>query len=209
MAKAVSQSFFVSDTLRSAWNILRENTVEVVAIYVVAGIVPQVIFFFLRQALGDDLSVFFVLIEQLVSVVFSIAVLKAFLDVVQKRKIDVSFIWTDPKRVLNFIAGTVLYALIVIGGLLLLIVPGVIWSIKFRFYAYLIIEENLGPIEALKKSAQLTQGVKWDILAFDMVLGVITLLGLLALVVGLIVAIPLVALAQIVFYLRLAKRVNL
>lgn len=205
MSKAVSQSFFVGDTLREAWKILRENLVEVVAIYVVGAVVPQIIFFVIRQSMGDEVNALFVIVNQIVSIIVSMGLVKAFLDVVQNRKIDISFLWKEPKRVLDFVGGMILYMVIVIGGFLLLIVPGVIWSIKFRFFSYLIIEKGLGPIAALKESARITDGVKWDILAFDMALFVIVLLGFLALLVGLIVAIPLVALAQIVFFLRLVE----
>lgn len=56
-----------------------------------------------------------------------------------------------------FFAG-MLYSLIVMGGLLLLIIPGVYWLIRFQYFIYFIIEENCGAVEALRKSWRLTAG---------------------------------------------------
>ena len=63
---------------------------------------------------------------------------------------------------LPFIAGSILYGLIVFGGILLLIVPGIIWGIQFSLYPYFIVEKRLGPIEALKASSRATMGAKWE-----------------------------------------------
>ncbi len=53
-------------------------------------------------------------------------------------------------------------------GFMLFIIPGVILSIKFMFSEYLLIEENLGPIEALKRSSSLTSGYKWKLYIFTL-----------------------------------------
>ena len=50
----------------------------------------------------------------------------------------------------NYLFGAILYGLIIFVGIILLIIPGIIWAIKFQFYSYFIVDEGLGPIEALK-----------------------------------------------------------
>ncbi|MEA3324508.1 MAG: hypothetical protein U9Q37_05135 [Euryarchaeota archaeon] len=59
--------------------------------------------------------------------------------------------------------GLILYGFIVVGGLILLTIPGIIWAIKFQFFDYLIVDKGLGPIDALEKSSEITRGVKWDL----------------------------------------------
>ncbi len=50
----------------------------------------------------------------------------------------------------RYIAVSILYALIIYGGFFLLIVPGVIWAVKFSLCTYFVIDKGLGPIEALR-----------------------------------------------------------
>ncbi len=51
----------------------------------------------------------------------------------------------------KYLFGSILYVLIAIGGMILLVIPGFIWAIKFSFFSYFIVDKGLGPIEALKK----------------------------------------------------------
>ncbi|RJP35291.1 MAG: hypothetical protein C4536_01140 [Actinobacteria bacterium] len=69
----------------------------------------------------------------------------------------------------RYLLGLFLYSLIFIGGLLLLIVPGIIWAVKYQFFGYFIVDKGMKPVEALTRSGQLTMGKKGQILAFDLV----------------------------------------
>jgi uncharacterized membrane protein len=100
----------------------------------------------------------------------------------------------------NYAFTYILYGLIVVAGFLLLVIPGIIWSYKYFFAPYLAAERGLGPIEALKESARLTNGNKWRMFVMFSVLAIVALCGLLALFVGLLVAIPVMTIAQIHLY---------
>ena len=95
-------------------------------------------------------------------------------------------LFTPAKHIIPFIIASILYGLIVFVGLLLLIIPGIIWSIRYSQYKFLIIDKELGPIEALKKSAEITRGSKWNIFLLGILLGLINILGVLALGLGLL-----------------------
>ena len=112
---------------------------------------------------------------------------------------------TSRQRVINFIVGSIMYALIVVVGTILLIVPGVIWSLKFQFFGYFIIDEGLSPIDALKKSGMITAGVKGNLFVFALVLALINMVGVFCLLVGLFVTIPLTTLAFTYMYRSLLK----
>lgn len=104
----------------------------------------------------------------------------------------------------NYVVGTVLYSLIALAGFILLIVPGVIWSIKYHYYAYLIVEKNMKPIEALKESGRITMGNKWKILGFFFVIGLMNFVGVLALGIGLLVTLPVTLIASVYVYKQLS-----
>ena len=77
----------------------------------------------------------------------------------------------------------------------MLIVPGIIFTLMFLFTTFIVVDRELGPIEAMKDSHRITRGHKWPLLGFLVLLMLINLAGLMALVVGLLVTIPVTSLA--------------
>jgi len=108
----------------------------------------------------------------------------------------------------KYLLGSIVYALIVLGGLILLIVPGIIWAIKFQFFSYFIVDKELGPIESLKQSAKITKGAKWTLLFFGLLAGSINLLGALLLLVGLFATVPTTMMAEAFIYRKLLGQVG-
>lgn len=94
-------------------------------------------------------------------------------------------------------------------GFVLLIVPGVVVALTFMFTTFIVIDRALGPIEAMKESRRITHGHKWTLLGFSLMLVLINLLGILALVVGLLVTIPVSSLALVYAYRQLGGRTPL
>ena len=55
---------------------------------------------------------------------------------------------------------SILYGLIICVGCVLLVVPGIIWSLKYRLAYYALMDRKLGPGQALKLSGTITTGHK-------------------------------------------------
>lgn len=91
-------------------------------------------------------------------------------------------------QILNYLVGMILYNAIVFVGIMLLIVPGIIWALQFQFVQYFIVDQQCGPIQALRRSSAITSGAKWNLLGFNVVLILIVLGGLMCLIVGVIPA---------------------
>lgn len=64
-----------------------------------------------------------------------------------------------------FLLILVLSGLAIVGGLILFIIPGIIFSIWFSFAAFVFVFEGLRGVAALKRSKQLVRGYAWTILA--------------------------------------------
>jgi uncharacterized membrane protein len=111
-------------------------------------------------------------------------------------------------RMLNFLLVNLVCALIIFGGLLLLIVPGIIWGLKYGFASAFALEEGCGVGESLERSAQLTDGIKWDLFMQNLVYVGVVILGLLALLVGVIPASLCVVLAWSWTYVDLRAQVE-
>lgn len=103
----------------------------------------------------------------------------------------------------KYLLASILYGLIVAAGLILLIVPGIMWAVRFGFYGFLVVDQGAGPVEALRRSSALTQGARWNLFVFGLMLFGIVVLGALALMVGLFLAVPTALVAAAYVYRRL------
>ncbi len=95
----------------------------------------------------------------------------------------------------KYIGASILVGIIVVIGFILLIVPGIIWALRYMFAPYLVMDRKLKPFEALKESARITNGHKWQLLGLIGLIVLINILGALCLLVGLLVSGPVSALA--------------
>jgi uncharacterized membrane protein len=100
----------------------------------------------------------------------------------------------------KFFFASILSGLAVGIGIILLIVPGVILALMFLFVKYIVIDRELGPIEALKESRRITAGHKWQLFELLIIILLVNILGLVCLFVGLLVSIPVSTLAIVHAY---------
>lgn len=104
-----------------------------------------------------------------------------------------------------YFLATLLFGLAVFGGIILLLIPGVIFSLMFMFYGYVLNEQDLDSIEALKASAGLTRGHKGRLFLFVLATLGVNLLGALCVLLGLLVTVPLTFFATAHIYRQLTR----
>ena len=96
----------------------------------------------------------------------------------------------------NLLAG-----LIVVGGMILLIIPGIIWGIQYSMVNYIIADDpNCGGNESLVRSRKMMDGHKWKMFEFMLRAIGIILLCFLTLGIGLLWGIPWISTAMAKFY---------
>lgn len=88
----------------------------------------------------------------------------------------------------NAVLGNILVGIIVGIGLLMLIVPGIIFACRLAFVPYLIIDREMEVTAALTKSWEMTKGYGWHIFFMAFLAFWIVILGLLALIFGVIIS---------------------
>lgn len=150
---------------------------------------------------------YFVVLPLLVSPILQMGLQRIAIKLVDAQKPNFKDLFTPLtwQLFINYILGTFLYSLIVIAGFLLLVVPGIIWAIKFQFVGYLIVDKGMKAMEALRQSAQMTKGVKWDLFFFNLLLLLINLAGALVFLIGLFATIPATMVATAFVYRKLLK----
>jgi hypothetical protein len=104
-----------------------------------------------------------------------------------------------PKMLPLTLAG-VIVALITYAGLALLIIPGIFLSTCLMFVQILVVDRNIGPIEAVKLSLSVVKGRFWHVFGTMFVAGCFVLLSVLPLGIGLIWSLPWMYLVMAVMY---------
>jgi len=100
------------------------------------------------------------------------------------------------------IIGWILYGAMVMIGWMLLVLPGFIALLRFAFFPYFIVDKNMGPIDALKESYEVTKHHMWDIFAFWVAIKILVSLGFVSWM-GVLISWPLCTLAYAFFYRKL------
>lgn len=99
-----------------------------------------------------------------------------------------------------------LYALLVLLGSILLIVPGIILALGLYMSIYLFPDRELGVVQSLKTSWAFTEGHKAQLFLVFLVGTIVSILGFCALCIGALYTLPLSLLAYAIAYNELLKR---
>jgi len=141
-----------------------------------------------------------------VGIIMQIGTVKISLMLSRDEQPAVSELFSNGALFISFLLASICYALAVIGGLILLVIPGIILMIMWEMYSYFIVDKNMGPIESLKASRSLTKGARWQLFCFGLLLILFNLAGLLCLVIGLFLTIPATYIAAAYVYDQLLKQ---
>lgn len=193
--------FSIGSAVRFGWETFKTRpwffvgaTFVIAIVYIIVGSITSAIDYTLKGS-AEETSLAGSSLNWILGTLISMGVTAFYLRAHDSpNTVELSSLW-HPRPFLNYLAGTIVVGLAVLAGLILLIVPGIIFALMFMFTTFIIIDRELGPIEAMKESARITRGHKWTLLGFALVLLLINLAGILALVVGLLVSIPVSSLA--------------
>ncbi len=139
----------------------------------------------------------------LVEIYVNAGLVKIVINDVDGKNVELFDLFTAQDVYISFLIAGILYGLAVGVGILLLIVPGVIFAVMWQFYKFCVVDKRLGPVDALQYAGELSKGYRWTILGIDIVLGLLNVLGVLAFGVGLLFTIPLTIIAEAVMYKKL------
>ncbi|RJQ19298.1 MAG: DUF975 family protein [Nitrospiraceae bacterium] len=205
------KKFSIEDAIKFGWGTVKDNFRFFAGLLVVAFLIenlPVMIANYVRNAF-PLVSFVLYLASWFLGFVIQMGLIKVSLKFCDGIKGQMDDLLSSFDRLPAFIAGSMVYALIIIGGLMLFIVPGVIWGIRFSMFPYFILEKGLGPIEALKASGETTAGAKWDLFLLWLLLGLINLAGVIVFVIGLFVTIPVAMVAYTYAYRKLAGDIEM
>lgn len=199
------QTFTVREALEFGWRTTRAHSgllfqimLALFALQVAQAIVDRTLANTLMGALAS-------LALAVVSVVMSAGFTVVALKLAEGHAAHFSGLFPWNMMVWRFFLSSLLAGLAMAGGLLLLVVPGLILTVRLSMARYAVVE-GARPIDSLKKSWRTTRGHGWHLFGFLLVLLGINIVGAALLLVGLLVTVPVSALAWAHVYLKLKHK---
>lgn len=203
-----NSSFSIGEAIKFGWNTTLRNFGFLIlsALVVVGYIIVLFIVVGVLATLFKDNGLVFAIINiavYLLELIIILGYYKVYLKLVDNQKPQLSDLFREYPRLISYAIGSFLYAVAILVGFILLIIPGVIFAMRFAFYPFIIVDKGANPIDALKMSWAITRGQTIKLFLFGLALSVVYFLGFLALGVGLLISVPTVLIAYTYVYRKL------
>ncbi len=177
------------DVFGKAWKIMKDNFLDVLLIVVILFAIQMPLNSFNEESgyfspfLGGVYYIFFY-----APLKYGVAL--AFLHIVRGNKFSPEPILSIfKKNYINILLASILTDFIIGIGIVLLIVPGIIFAVRFAFVPYLTTEKGLDAVTAIKTSWEMTRPHAWTIFFMGLLCIPIVLGGILVLGVGVVVSV--------------------
>ena len=206
------KNFSIDEALRVGWRHMTEN----LGFFIVLILVVFLISFFFSSFAGlfekrlPSLSLIFNIGSFLFSILMNIVFIRVALNIYDGERGKLEEILTlSLPLFFKFLLANVLYFLIVAAGLILFIVPGFYFMVKYQFVLYLIVDKGMDVVPAFNMSSEVSKGIRWRLFLFDLLIGFVLLLGILVFFVGYFVAFPVVLVASVHVYRILLSKTQI
>lgn len=211
--------FSIEEAVGFGWKTVKEHWMTLVPITVVVGLVSTVLDRWVNPRGGmafEDMTwdpsmmvgdFSRTMLSTMISVIFAAVLVRVCLNYVDGKVKNGESVFggITPDKLLKVILASIIVNALIFIGFILLIIPGIYLALRFSQVTNAIMDKNMGVMEAMRESSRLTEGVKWNLIAFYIVCIVIVIAGLIALVIGVVIAAPVVAVATAHVYRQLTK----
>lgn len=197
----------LGESIQFGWKTLQSSVVFVIGVTLVAWVVPSIIEWAGDRAFDRGIQEFGMsIITGLVSSTFALGLAKIYLRFRDGEKPIFENLFDGLARLHVYIAAMIILSIAVVMGLILLIVPGIIFLLRLWFVGFVVVDEKVGPLEAIQRSWDMTRGYTLDLFLLFILLVGLNILGLVCLVVGLLATVPISGLALAYIYRHLKPK---
>jgi uncharacterized membrane protein len=208
----VNKTIDIQGALKFGWETLRNNFgffLQTLVVLVVAAAIPAWLIGLVTAKAGTLLVLPLQLLNLVWQSLLGMGVLTVCLKFEDGKTPTLSDLWSSLDRALDYIVVKFVVGVIVMIGLILLIVPGLIWGLQFYLATYLVVDRRASVVDALKGSSAITRGAKWNLAGFAGAMFLLNLVGLLCLGVGVLITLPITMLASVHVYRKLLAATEL
>lgn len=206
------KTFSIKEALSAGWEAFKAN----LSVFIIFGLLAFGIWAAeqIGLAIGNQMGVLkpailasVTLVARIAQLWLQLALFRVALRVVDGQPVSAEELFRPAAPdFLSFLLASVLYRLIVTGGLILLVVPGIIWAVRYGLYGFVVVDQHADPVAALKRSTVLTAGVRGELFVLGLALIGVNILGAMALGIGLVATVPVTAVAAARVYRQLTAR---
>jgi len=205
------KTFSIGDAVGFGWETTKNNLgfliLAVLILWIVSAIPGGLQSpFYMSRGAAAVAGIIFSLLSIVVGIFVNMAQIRIGLRFCSGETANFEDLYNEYPKFVDMLIGMILYGLIILAGFILLIIPGIYWAIRYHYVGYLIIDQNMKPVAALKRSGELTRGVWWHLLGFWIVMWALTMLGIILCCVGLLFTTPIVIIATAYVYRTLLAR---
>ena len=206
-----SNNAFVSDTstgdsYSKGWKLIFTTFIELLVVTLVYAVIQIPTNGF--QFKPDEFEWFFVPLILLaigygifISGPIGYSVSWVFLKAVRREKIEIKDMFAVFERnYWNAVIASLVTTIIVVIGLFMILVPGIIFACRLAFVPYLVIDEKMEAMEALKASWAMTKGHGWTIFFMGLLAFFIIIAGLIVLIFGVLISAMWISAAFAILY---------
>ena len=184
--------FSISEVAGTSWKFTKSQIWVLAGMFLAYCVVTGIL-----NLITSSSYVLNLLVQLIIGSLFTLGFIRNMFQTMDGEEPQFSAYGQEARKFLHYLVANILYSSIVCIGIVLLIIPGIYLAIRLQFFQqYIVSEERCSAIDALKKSWELTQGQAMPLFLLALVQIGLTLLGLILLVVGLFVAIPLIVMMQ-------------
>jgi uncharacterized membrane protein len=189
--------FSMGEAIKFGWENFKDNIIFFIVLLLVAGLIPALPLIIGVFVMGAIPAVGFILFLAGLLLIFVVhmGIIKVSLKFCDNTKAKLDDLLSSFDLLTKFIAGSILFSLIVSVGYVLFIIPGIYLTLRYFLFSYFIVDKQMGPIEALKASSEATEGTKLNLFLFFLLLSVISAVGSIIPIVGPFVTTPIIFLA--------------
>jgi len=201
-------SFGKRQAVSDGWHLFWQNW-KLLLLVVITIVVVQILSSVFSSLFSGDLSYLNILllgIFFLVGGVLTLGSMSIYLSLVDGKPVSYNDLFSQWNLLGWYILGGILVFVLTLVGYVFLIIPGIILSIRLQFWMYLCIDKRIGAVAAIGKSWEITKRNTGNLFWFALLLGGVMILGMLALGVGVFVAMPVVSLATARMYRALSPK---
>lgn len=198
------KKFDIRDALQYGWEVFKANKgflISIVLISFAINLIPNVVD-------PEQSPIVYVVLTVLsigVGLIMQAGVIKISLAYTYNEKNDISDLFRYGRYAPRLFFASFLYALLVLLGLILLIVPGIYLSIRYSQIQYFIVDQDMGISDAFRASFMVTDKSVIDLFKYFLLIILFGILTIFTLFLGLFVLMPVIWITGAYIYRELVR----
>lgn len=192
-------TFKIGNKIKEAWPLYKNNLWGMIFFMIIMFVVPQASRLFNSWIFSLFLNILILLLSYIW--------IRFIFDLIDKKEVN-----PFSKEILptllqfwNLIKTSILYALCVMAGFILLIIPGFYVSGRLVFAIYMSIEKNQGARVTIKEAWKMTEGYGWILFWKSFIINLFMVVGFIAFFIGSFITYPIGIIVIIMMYREFVK----